>query len=61
MGPSASIEQDEVWILLSKHTETKIEEEYLSLQVREDFSAGLTSSHPVDVAVSRIQAASPTV
>lgn len=52
LGPSPSIEQDEVWVLLSKHTDTGIEEEYLSLQVREDLSFGYTPSLPVDLEVS---------
>lgn len=51
LGPSPSIEQDEIWLLLSKHTDVGIENEYISLQVREDIPSGSATVHPVDLAV----------
>lgn len=50
LGPSPSIGKDEIWMLLSKHSDTRVEEEYISLQIREEISSTVPSKLPIELA-----------
>lgn len=50
LGPSSNLGQDEVWLLLSKHTDDGVDQEFFTLHVCEDTNSQRTGEDgPVSI------------